>query len=102
MRHDLKIPFAEKDQAKKLGARWDAARKLWYIEGNVDPALFSRWQPTPHDGSTDQPPVPRPRDAARLETAKVQVGSRYVALPRVCDCLPWDDCEKCRLQAPTN
>ena len=40
MRLDLKIPFAEKDQAKKLGARWDAGRKLWYIEG-LDPALFS-------------------------------------------------------------
>jgi hypothetical protein len=30
MRHDLKVPFADKDAAKKLGARWDAARKIWY------------------------------------------------------------------------
>lgn len=102
MRHDLKIPFAEKDQAKKLGARWDAGRKLWYIEGKLDPGLFSRWHPTPHDGSTVNPPVPRPRDTARVATAKVQVGSGYVARPRVCDCLPWDDCEKCRLPSPTN
>ena len=100
MRLDLKIPFAEKDQAKKLGARWDAGRKLWYIEG-LDPALFSRWQPTPHDASADKPPLPRQHDIARVATNKVQVGSRYVELPRVCDCLPWDDCEKCRLQSPT-
>ena len=31
--------------------------------------------------------------------AKVQVGSRFVVLSRVCDCLPWEDCDACRLQA---
>ncbi|CAM5390014.1 MULTISPECIES: DUF5710 domain-containing protein [unclassified Thauera] len=100
MRHNLKVPFAEKDEAKKLGARWDAARKLWYLGDGVDVAPFLRWQPTPHDASSPPPsPVPR-RDPAssRTQEGKVQVGSRYVALPRVCDCLPWDDCEKCRLQ----
>lgn len=28
MRTNLKVPFAEKDEAKKLGARWDAAENL--------------------------------------------------------------------------
>ena len=36
MRLNLKVPYAEKDQAKKLGARWDAGRKLWYVEGKAD------------------------------------------------------------------
>lgn len=102
MRHNLKVPFAEKDQAKKLGARWDAARKLWFIEAGVDAALFARWQPTPHDPAGAAPPssAPHHRAAPKMMTeGKMQVGSRFVALPRVCDCLPWDDCDKCRLQS---
>ena len=95
MRHDLKVPFAEKDQAKKLGARWDAARKCWYIDGGLDPAVFARWQPMPHDTAA----AASRRGAPAGFEGKVQVGSRFVALPRVCDCLPWDDCDVCRLQA---
>lgn len=30
LRIDLKVPFAEKDEAKQLGARWDGERKVWY------------------------------------------------------------------------
>lgn len=100
MRQNLKVPFAEKDDAKKLGARWDAGRKLWYVDGGVDLALFERWQPTPHDASVVASSPAARRGAASsksLEEGKVQVGSRFVALPRVCDCLPWNDCEKCRL-----
>ena len=39
----LNVPFAEKDEAKRLGASWDAARKKWYVPQGVDPAPFSRW-----------------------------------------------------------
>lgn len=39
----LKVPFAEKDTAKSMGARWDASRKKWYVPQGLDPALFSRW-----------------------------------------------------------
>jgi hypothetical protein len=104
MRANLKVPFSEKDQAKKLGARWDAARKLWYIEGGVDAALFARWQPTAHDDSAPVDTAPRrgsvTRNAAKAVTeASVQVGSCFVERPRVCDCLPWDDCDRCRVQA---
>jgi len=99
MRQNLKVPFAEKDAAKKLGARWDAGLKLWYIDGVVDPALFTKWKPTPHDGPAQQPVTQARRSSSQVEVGKVYVGSRYVDLPRVCDCLPWDDCEKCRLQS---
>lgn len=104
MRHNLKVPFAEKDQAKKLGARWDGVRKLWYIEGSLDSALFSRWQPTPHDPAlAATAPAPRRSAASKVTAeARLQVGSRFVDVPRVCDCLPWDDCERCRLQSWPN
>jgi len=101
MRHDLKVPFAEKDQAKKLGARWDAARKLWYIEAGLDANLFSCWHPTPHEPSAiASSPVPqRSASSKPMSEGRMQVGNRFVVLPRVCDCLPWDDCDTCRLQS---
>lgn len=101
MRHDLKVPFAEKDQAKKQGARWDAARRLWYIEDGRDPSLFARWQPTPHDPAVAASLRAPRRSASPKAVAEgtMQVGRCVVARPRVCDCLPWDDCEKCRLQS---
>jgi hypothetical protein len=45
MRVDLVVPFEEKEQAKSKGARWDPARKTWYV---IDPAelhVFGRWIP---------------------------------------------------------
>ena len=45
MRVDLKVPFEEKDSAKKLGARWDATRKVWYVEDLPNLAPFLKWMP---------------------------------------------------------
>ncbi len=45
MRIDLKVPFAEKDTAKALGARWDAAMKIWYVKDIADLTPFLRWIP---------------------------------------------------------
>lgn len=100
MRLNLKVPFAEKDQAKKLGARWDAARKLWYIEDQEDLAAFSRWSPSPHDASAGAVQAQKRAPASKqASSGYVHVGSRYVEHPRVCDCLPWDVCDKCRATA---
>ncbi len=40
----LKVPYAEKDEAKQLGARWDPKRKKWYVPAGVDTAPFERWR----------------------------------------------------------
>ncbi len=41
----LEVPFAEKEQAKALGARWNPAEKKWYIpdELEVDQTQFAQW-----------------------------------------------------------
>ncbi len=100
MRTNLKVPFAEKDQAKQLGARWDPARKLWYVENKADMAPFARWLPS---GSTAPASgVTTPKASAGEQSSSegiVVVGSRYVEHPRVCDCLPWEVCELCRATA---
>lgn len=40
----LNVPFAEKDAAKALGARWDPAQKKWYAPPDKELALFVQWQ----------------------------------------------------------
>jgi hypothetical protein len=98
MRVNLKVPFAEKDEAKKLGARWDAARKIWYLDNQADMTPFARWSPTSHEATGGDGITSKSAPVRRQEsTGKVIVGSQYLERPRVCDCLPWDDCEKCRL-----
>jgi exodeoxyribonuclease VII large subunit len=39
----LKVPFQQKDAAKSLGARWDAAIASWYVPENIDTAPFAAW-----------------------------------------------------------
>ncbi|PPC88363.1 MAG: hypothetical protein CTY37_01190 [Methylotenera sp.] len=39
----LKVPFNEKDQAKSLGARWNAESKHWYVPQGIDVAPFEKW-----------------------------------------------------------
>ena len=40
---NLKVPFNEKDQAKSLGARWNAEAKLWYVPQGAEAAPFEKW-----------------------------------------------------------
>ncbi|MBT5716146.1 MAG: hypothetical protein HOI70_04460 [Opitutae bacterium] len=39
----LACPYAEKDEAKSLGARWDNDARKWYVPAGVDREPFSRW-----------------------------------------------------------
>lgn len=39
----LKVPFKEKDEAKALGARWNAELKQWYVPQGVNSAPFEKW-----------------------------------------------------------
>jgi len=43
MKTYLCVPFAEKDQARRLGARWDLARKQWYVEDTEELEPFLKW-----------------------------------------------------------
>jgi len=39
----LNVPYAEKDAAKALGAKWDAGKKKWYAPNDLDLLLFEKW-----------------------------------------------------------
>ncbi len=40
----LNVPYAQKDAAKALGAKWDASNKKWYVPSGKDITLFAQWQ----------------------------------------------------------
>jgi hypothetical protein len=100
MRTSLQVPFAEKDQAKQLGARWDAARKVWFVENKPDMAPFARWMPANSLASApDQSGQGGSATSRQQASGKFFVGSAYVERPRVCACLPWSVCETCQSTA---
>ena len=43
----LKLPYAEKEEGKKLGTKWDSKKKKWYINSDMDITMkeivLSRW-----------------------------------------------------------
>ena len=67
----LNVPFAEKDQAKQLGARWEPQPTCkWYVPPGLALARFARWLPLgpsspqlqpPQPSSQPQPPQPSPQ-----------------------------------------
>lgn len=53
----LNVPYAQKDGAKRLGARWSAERKKWYVENVENLAPFLRWM----DERLTQPTKQKPQ-----------------------------------------
>jgi len=44
-RIDLSVPFADKNAARMLGARWDSLRRVWFVPSDRDATPFARWLP---------------------------------------------------------
>ncbi len=88
----LKVPYAEKDEAKALGARWNAQRKAWYVPDDTDAAPFERWAVK---GAGGQEPA-QGASQGRVDSyvGKPTVGEHYIELAH--DCSPFTDCAQCR------
>jgi hypothetical protein len=86
----LKVPYAEKDEAKALGARWNKERKLWYVPDGQAEAPFARWITAGQDAA------PAREQAAKVDTySGVPVsGKQYFALEH--DCSPFSACAQCQ------
>jgi integron integrase len=52
----LRVPFKDKNEAKRLGARWDQESKRWFVSGGRDLTPFAQWRPQSGYGSY-QPPT---------------------------------------------
>ena len=76
----LAVPYAEKDQAKALGARWDPAVKKWYRLAEQEAALFARWQ----DVGAEVSRLPSLKQGPVTEPAAIDFVPYAGVLP------PWD------------
>lgn len=43
MRVDLYVPYANKEEVKRCGARWDSQKRVWYFTDLSAWSRFSRW-----------------------------------------------------------
>lgn len=84
----LNVPYAEKDQARELGARWNPTRKRWYVPNGVALEAFERW--LPKDGDAD---ARAPAGRVDARAAKLATGARYVELEHACN--PFEICAQC-------
>jgi hypothetical protein len=88
----LKVPYAEKDKAKALGARWNAERKAWYIPDGTAATPFEQWL----TGSSDVPAAAAAKGSGKVDSyvGKPTVGAHYFDLEH--DCSPFTECAQCR------
>lgn len=79
MRTNLNVPFSEKDAARRLGAKWDLARKTWYVEDMENLEPFLRWIPDYLKQPVKAPP--RPKLTPRGFSKSPRRGSKPSAAP---------------------
>jgi hypothetical protein len=48
----LKVPYGEKEAAKKAGAKWDGSVRKWYVPDGVDTGPFLAWLSDPNPESS--------------------------------------------------
>ena len=99
MRVDLHVPFSQKDLAKSKGARWDAARKTWYVIDPLDIRTFALWMGQDvkdwYGGKRVKPSKKqKPRNQPKVYAPKPVITGPAVFVP-LCNCTtpPWEDCE---------
>jgi hypothetical protein len=78
----LNVPYAEKDEARALGARWNPGRKRWYVPTGVALEPFQKWL---KEGAS----------TGRVDSAaaKLMVGANYIELDHACN--PFELCAEC-------
>jgi len=91
MRINLSTTYPERNEAKALGARWDGARQVWYIEDVEDLTPFLRWIPNIAKWGMNILASPL---AAPAKTHYFQPRTTGAAEVTHCGCnvLPWEDC----------
>lgn len=90
----LTVPYAEKDEAKALGARWNPAKRRWYVPDGVATAPFAKWAGQGGGAGTAAPASGAGRPA-RVDSyqGNMVTGTNYVVLAH--DCNPFEACAQC-------
>lgn len=79
----LNVPFAEKDQAREMGARWEPSIKKWYVPDGVVATPFEAWMPqfpiTPVSMSAGAVRTRAKKARVQVAAAKVIAAPSHVA-----------------------
>ena len=88
----LTVPYAEKDEAKALGARWNPTKRRWYVPDGVATAAFAKWA---GQGADTDAGAGTGASSGRVDSyqGKTVVGANYAALDH--DCNPFEPCAQC-------
>jgi hypothetical protein len=86
----LKVPYAEKDEAKALGAKWNSARKAWYVPDGQAATAFAKWMAPGQADTGATTGKPGRVDAA---AGKPIVGAHFIELAHACN--PFEACAEC-------
>ncbi|MGH8855945.1 MAG: DUF5710 domain-containing protein [Telluria sp.] len=93
----LTVPYAEKDEAKALGARWNPTKRRWYVPDGVAVDAFAKWAGQGADSgpASGAPGAGKTAAGGRVDSyqGKTVVGANYVALEH--DCNPFEPCAQC-------
>lgn len=89
----LNVPFAEKDQAKALGARWNATIKKWCVPDGTPSTAFASWLT---EGAAPGAAVKAAAKPGKVDsyTGKTVTGSLYFDVEH--DCNPLTACMQCQ------
>lgn len=74
----LAVPFAEKNTARELGAKWDKGAKAWFVPPGVALDPFSKWMPKPRTTTTIADPVAEFEQAVRKAGLRLPEGERPI------------------------
>ena len=74
----LSVPYKEKEQAKKLGAKWDKEAKSWYAPEGADLNKLEKWLPDREKAAEVRLPSLSPQEefAQTLEKAGLDLGGK--------------------------
>ena len=89
----LNVPFAQKDAAKALGAKWNPTKKQWYVPANLDIALFAQWQT---QSGISKSPATKSKSKSRVSSKNIVLGVTTLGKHKDItaengDAPPWDE-----------
>lgn len=87
----LTVPFAQKDQAKALGARWDSLKRSWYVPAGVATDAFQRWLPADMQTTlaVDAPDDTSNLDIQTVDTSEKATKPAYLRLSELVEKANW-------------
>ncbi|WP_413208293.1 DUF5710 domain-containing protein [Rhodospirillum sp. A1_3_36] len=75
----LAVPFDERTQAKKMGAKWDRAEKSWYVPEGTEATAFAQWEKKNITQATA--PAPLKAEDKAPEQVPAKAPRTYLAVP---------------------